>query len=119
MTKLYNGKSVKELDALYWKTCNDTTEVSRSISLCAHKEALQTVAEACLPRWRHDDPPLSDRFKLAANRVYVLAIDAKNRMSVGYAYRLSGGSLFWTFAKPIGNPIAWMELPQPPQQGDV
>jgi hypothetical protein len=45
---------------------------------------------------------------------YVLAVDNKGRMSVGYAYRVSTGELSWTFAKPIGTPTHWMPLPDPP-----
>jgi hypothetical protein len=45
---------------------------------------------------------------------YVLAIDAKDRMSVGYARLYSTGELWWTFAKPIGEPTHWMPLPNPP-----
>lgn len=41
---------------------------------------------------------------------YVLAVDIKDRMSVGY--RIHDGR--WIFAKPIGEPTHWMPLPKPP-----
>lgn len=51
--------------------------------------------------WQPSEPP------------YVLAVDAKGRMSVGYARENSEGYT-WTFAKPIGQPTHWMKLPEPP-----
>lgn len=47
---------------------------------------------------------------------YVLAVDVKGRMSVGYATEHSGyqQGYRWTFAKPIGEPTHWMPLPDPP-----
>lgn len=44
---------------------------------------------------------------------YVLACDAKGRMSVGYAAEHSSGHI-WTFAKPIGEPTHWQPLPDRP-----
>ena len=44
---------------------------------------------------------------------YVLAVDAKGRMSVGYARQNTAGYT-WTFAKPIGQVTHWMSLPAPP-----
>jgi hypothetical protein len=44
---------------------------------------------------------------------YVLAVDAKDRMSVGYARENSEGYT-WVFAKPIGEPTHWTPLPIPP-----
>jgi hypothetical protein len=58
-------------------------------------------------------PPINE-VPVGHNRKYVLAIDAKDRMSVGYAYRYSTGELGWTFAKAIGIPTHWTELPPPP-----
>lgn len=48
---------------------------------------------------------------------YVLAVDVKGRMSVGYASEHSGerNGYRWTFAKPIGEPTHWMPLPEPPR----
>lgn len=48
---------------------------------------------------------------------YVLAVDVKGRMSVGYAMEHSGerDGYRWTFAKPIGEPIRWMRLPPAPK----
>jgi hypothetical protein len=43
---------------------------------------------------------------------YVLAVDAKGRMSV--AYRYSNHPQAWTMAKPIGTVTHWMPLPEPP-----
>jgi len=49
---------------------------------------------------------------------YVLAVDSKNRMSVGYIDRLySNGTPQWVFTKPIGKPTHWMHLPRPPVDG--
>ncbi len=45
---------------------------------------------------------------------YVLAVDVKGRMSVGYARENSGGHT-WIFAKPIGEPTHWQHLPEPPR----
>lgn len=50
-----------------------------------------------------------------SDKPYVLAVDAKGRMSVGYAMLYSSGHLQWTFAKPIGEPTHWMHLPPPPK----
>lgn len=44
---------------------------------------------------------------------YVLLVDAKDRMSVGYARATSYGYT-WVFAKPIGQPTHWMPLPDAP-----
>ena len=41
---------------------------------------------------------------------YILAVDLRGRMSVGYVWE--NGT--WTFAKPIGEPRYWMELPDRP-----
>jgi hypothetical protein len=47
---------------------------------------------------------------------YILAIDAKRRMSVGYAvHNSSPPGYTWVFAKPIGAPTHWTELPDPPE----
>lgn len=46
---------------------------------------------------------------------YVLVVDAKGRMSIAYAHRLSKGELHWAMAKPIGEVTNWMPLPTPPQ----
>ena len=58
-------------------------------------------------------PPLSDH----RDKLYLLAVDAKGRMSIGYAYAHSTADFgfMWTFAKPIGNPTHWMHLPTPPK----
>lgn len=53
--------------------------------------------------WQPSEPP------------YVLAVDAKGRMSVGYAREHSTGFM-WVFAKPIGQPTHWMELPPLPHK---
>lgn len=45
---------------------------------------------------------------------YVLAVDVKGRMSVGYAIAYDAGGYHWAFAKPIGEPTHWMPLPDPP-----
>lgn len=49
---------------------------------------------------------------------YVLAVDGKDRMSVGYATKYADPSrgYHWTFAKPIGEPTHWMPLPDPPSR---
>jgi hypothetical protein len=57
----------------------------------------------CGQGWQPSKPP------------YVLAVDAKGRMSVGYARENSEGFM-WVFAKPIGQPVYWMPLPAPPAQ---
>lgn len=59
------------------------------------------------------EPPVAITFN-DKPKPYVLAIDSKDRMSVGWAYRYSTGKLGWTFAKPIGQPTHWMPLPTPP-----
>lgn len=46
---------------------------------------------------------------------YVLAVDARDRMSVGYARENSEGYT-WVFAKPIGEPTHWMPLPLAPKR---
>ena len=56
-------------------------------------------------------PPITDVYR---PKLYVLAIDGKDRMSVGFCMRQYSGYLHWTFAKPIGNPTHWAYLPQPP-----
>jgi hypothetical protein len=56
-------------------------------------------------------PPFSQGFPA---KPYVLAVDAKGRMSVGFARRYSTGEIMWTFAKPIGEPTHWQDLPEPP-----
>ena len=45
---------------------------------------------------------------------YVLAVDVKGRMSVGYARENSEGYT-WVFAKPIGEPTHFQPLPEPPK----
>jgi hypothetical protein len=45
---------------------------------------------------------------------YVLAVDAKNRMSIGYVVRYQDGRHRWTFAKPIGEVTHWQPLPKGP-----
>ncbi len=49
-----------------------------------------------------------------SEKQYVLAVDAKDRMSIGFATGNSVGPFCWTFAKPIGEPTHWRQLPQPP-----
>jgi hypothetical protein len=56
---------------------------------------------------------ISGRGRQPPEPPYVLAVDAKGRMSVGYAREHSEG-FTWTFAKPIGQPTHWMALPAPP-----
>lgn len=50
------------------------------------------------------------------DKPYVLVVDAKGRMSVGYAMAHAGEKFGyrWIFAKPIGIPTHWMPLPEPP-----
>lgn len=50
------------------------------------------------------------------DKPYVLAVDVKGRMSVGYTHQASTGETCWTFAKPIGRPTHWMPLPEPPSE---
>lgn len=52
---------------------------------------------------------------------YVLAVDIKGRMSVGYASEHSGydRGYSWTFAKPIGEVVRWMHLPSLPKMANV
>lgn len=61
-----------------------------------------------------EEPPITCR--PARSKPYVLAVDAKNRMSVGYALEHSTAGYIWVFAKPIGEPTHWMPLPAPPHK---
>lgn len=64
-------------------------------------------------------PPVKDIGEiLRGTKPYVLAVDAKGRMSVGYPYKYSTGELGWVFAKPIGAVTHWMPLPEPPMTDD-
>ena len=47
---------------------------------------------------------------------YVLAVDAKGRMSIGYALRYASGDVHWIFAKQIGEVTHWMPLPAEPKE---
>lgn len=49
------------------------------------------------------------------SKPYVLAVDCKGRMSIGYLRKYSSDNLRWTFAKPIGEVTHWMPLPEPPK----
>lgn len=60
-------------------------------------------------------PPISKVYG-GKNAPYVLAIDEKDRMSVGYAMQYGDGRLMWTFAKPISEPTHWMPLPAAPKR---
>jgi hypothetical protein len=64
-------------------------------------------------RWNpvSDMPPVSAR---NGDKPYVLAVDTKGRMSVGYCWIASRGEVCWTFAKPIGEVTHWMPLPEAP-----
>lgn len=83
-------------------------------------------SEPAFPGQWHDvksiTPPIRDWVSGRgwSEKHYVLAVDAKGRMSVGFATEqlvMTGCSVpfTWTFAKPIGEPTHWMELPKPPQ----
>ena len=58
-------------------------------------------------------PPISPNYR---EKRYVLAVDEKNRMSVGYCMCQPSGYLHWTFSKPIGRPTHWMPLPEVPKR---
>lgn len=59
-------------------------------------------------------PPLATIGGDLKDKPYVLAVDQKGRMSIGYLIKYSSDNLRWTFAKPIGDPTHWMPLPAPP-----
>jgi hypothetical protein len=89
------------------------------------EEENQRNCELCpfhYPAWQPVEiPPPIQRFVSGqgwqpAKPTYVLAVDAKGRMSVGHARHNSEGYT-WTFAKPIGVPTHWMLLPTPPEAG--
>lgn len=54
--------------------------------------------------------PSKDEYK-----PYVLAVDAKKRMAVGYFIKYAAGELGFTSAKAIAAPVKWMPLPTAPQ----
>lgn len=60
------------------------------------------------------EPEARDLTEDVRNKHYLLAVDAKGRMSVGYCYRYQTGELGWVFAKPIGAVTHWMQLPDAP-----
>jgi hypothetical protein len=68
-----------------------------------------------MPRWI----PVSERLPEMTTRWedprYVLAVDAKGRMSVGYYVEHSSGKPWWTFAKAISDPTHWQPLPAAPE----
>ena len=76
----------------------------------------------CWAAWRDvksNEPPLQE-WKSGqgwSEKQYVLAVDAKGRMSIAYAYRHSANTVIWTMAKPIGAVTHWMPLPEPPNAG--
>ena len=49
------------------------------------------------------------------NKLYVLLVDAKGRMSVGYRLHYDSGETMFITAKPIGEVTHWMPLPEPPK----
>ena len=63
-------------------------------------------------------PPLCETGRFQNDKPYVLAIDTKNRMSVGYCWKASKGEICWTFAKAIGEVTHWMPLPPPPSMNN-
>ncbi len=66
------------------------------------------------PAWidvNHQAPPIA----AYREKPYVLAVDAKGRMSIGYALPHSTAGFYWVFAKPIGTVTHWMKLPEPPR----
>jgi hypothetical protein len=65
-------------------------------------------------------PPPIQRFipgqgGVPREKPYVLVVDARDRMSVGYAREASYG-FTWVFAKPIGEPTHWTPLPVAPRR---
>ncbi len=95
---------------IFWRTYEHTTE-SAPASSASPKETGQ------IEQWRNieTDPPVLTELTVAIRgKPYVLAVDAKGRMSVGYPYRHSTGEVGWVFAKPIGEPTHWMPLPEAP-----
>lgn len=62
--------------------------------------------------WRPiESAPILKTYK---DKPYVLAVDAKERMAVGYFHEYSTGERGFTSAKPISNPVKWMPLPTAP-----
>jgi len=57
-------------------------------------------------------PECREAWETAKAKPYVLAVDAKGRMTV--AYRSGQHPQQWTMAKPIGTVTHWMPLPEPP-----
>ena len=62
-------------------------------------------------------PPLRDWVsgRGFSEKHYVLAVDSKGRMSIGFATSYDKTHWRWTFAKPIGEPTHWRQLPNPPK----
>jgi len=49
-------------------------------------------------------------------KLYILAVDSKGRMSIGYLLKYSDEKIIqFASAKPIGRPTHWMHLPEPPK----
>lgn len=61
-------------------------------------------------------PPHIGSLSDFAEKPYVLAVDTKNRMSIGYCRRYQSGEYCWIFAKPIGEVTHWMNLPALPKE---
>lgn len=83
-------------------------------ALLAENRAMRSAK----PTWISVDdedhkPPIRESYRDPAP--YVLACDAKGRMSVAYADKHSVGYV-WVMAKPIGAVTHWMPLPDPPEE---
>jgi len=82
-------------------------------------ERLSQLTARLANEWRDpmDEKPPIQQFISGQGwtpKAYVLAVDVKGRVSVGYATQNRSGGYRWAFAKPIGEPVLWMPLPPLP-----
>lgn len=88
-------------------------QLERELTAAQLENAELRAKCARLESWNDADvtaPPIGS---LRGEKPYVLAVDSRGRMSIGYAQTHSCGHV-WVFAKPIGSPTHWMHLPPMP-----
>lgn len=96
----------------------EVVRVSRELEreLAEAKRALSDTPSKWVPVGERVPAEKGDQWTKSAP-LYVLAVDGKGRMSVGYCiagYYKDGGA-HWVFAKAIGAPTHWMPLPEVPK----